>query len=493
MSERPPTPQNCCDGFNRSQAIRRVLASGKRPVAREWDSRMPIPAGVGIDRRRFLLGAAGGLLTVYGAERLGLTNPVLGDGIARAAETQGPSSPILVSVFLQGGVDSLALLGPAGDATYEKLRPTLAVPATSGLQLREDPSLYWHPSASSFQQLHNAGRMTVIPGIGYTDPDMSHFTSRHYWEVGVTDAEIETGWLGRYLDIAGSATNPFQGLSLDGQMNPTLATARSPVAAIDQPDNFSTYINGVWGDAFDWAMDAASSLGDAQRRSHDPAIAQVAQAASEVGIVRRTLKPFATASGGPAYTSPVTYPTSGDSDFPQRLAGLAAMIAAGVPLRCVALTTDTQFDTHSAQVGTFDPGIQLAADSLAAFQADLEARGLADRVLVHVWSEFGRRAQENGSDGTDHGAAGTGLLIGSRVAGGMLGEFPSLSDLDVNGNQRENVDFRGLFCSLLEQWFDHDAGPVIPSAARFPRYQLLGTGAVTTTTTPATTLPLASG
>ena len=484
-----PSVSNCCDGFSRSQAIRSVLAAGRAPVDREWDPRMPTPAGVRIDRRRLLLGAAGGLLSVYGAGRLGLTDRVLGDGIAQAAANQSSTSPILVSVFLQGGVDSLALLGPAGDPTYVKLRPTLAVPATSGLSLREDPSLYWHPSASSFSQLHNAGQVTLIPGIGYTDPDMSHFTSRHYWEVGVTDTELETGWLGRYLDVVGSPTNPFQGLSMDGQMNPTLATAKNPVAAIDQPDNFSMYINGVWGGAFEWAMDSASSLGDAQRHSHDPAIAQVAQAASEVGIVRRTLKPFVNANGGPAYTSPVTYPTSVASDFPQRLAGLAAMIAAGVPLRCVALTTDSQFDTHSAQVGTFDPGIKLAADSLAAFQADLEARGIADRVLVHVWSEFGRRAQENGSNGTDHGAAGTGLLIGSRVAGGMLGEFPSLGNLDVNGNQVENVDYRGVYCSLLEQWFDQDAAAVIPGARSFPRYQILGTGAVTTSTTATTTTP----
>jgi uncharacterized protein (DUF1501 family) len=473
-----PTPArspagNCCDGFSRSQAIRRVLSEGRGSVAREWDPRMPIPAGVGVDRRRLLLGAAGGLLSVYGAGRLGLTDRVLGDGIAQAATSQSSSSPVLVSVFLQGGVDSLALLGPAGDPTYQKLRPTLAVPATSGLSLPEDTSLYWHPSAASFSQLHNAGLLTVIPGIGYTDPDMSHFTSRHYWEVGATDTELETGWLGRYLDVVGSKTNPFQGLSLDGQMNPTLATAKNPVAAIDQPDNFSMWINGVWGDAFDWAMESASALGDRQRHSGDPAIAQVAQAASEVGIVRKALKPFVNAKGGASYVSPVTYPKSGDSDFPQRLAGLAAMISAGIPLRCVALTTNTQFDTHSAQVGTFDPGITLAADSLAAFQADLGARGIADRVVVHVWTEFGRRAQENGSKGTDHGAAGTGLLIGSRVAGGMLGEFPSLNKLDVNGNQRENVDYRGVYCSLLEQWFDQDAGAVIPGAKALPRYQLL--------------------
>ena len=149
------------------------------------------------------------------------------------------------------------------------------------------------------------------------------------------------------------------------------------------------------------------------------------------------------------------------------------MISHGVPLKCVALTTGVQFDTHSSQTTTFDTGVQLVSDSLAAFQADLEARGVDNRVLVHVWSEFGRRAQENGSDGTDHGASGTSLLIGSRVNGGMIGEFPALSKLDVNGNQVVNVDFRGVYASLLEQWFDHDASPVIPQAHRFPRYQLL--------------------
>ena len=353
------------------------------------------------------------------------------------------------------------------------------------MTFREDPSLTWHPSAASFAQLHDAGKVTVFPGIGYSSPDMSHFTSRHYWEVGATDASLLTGWMGRYLDVVGDATNPFQGLSMDGQINPTLATAKNPTAAIDQPNNFAVYLSGVWGDAAEWALDSASALGDAQRHSRDPAIAQVAGAASEVGIVRQTLQPFRTTNtnpGGPsgstpnpgaAYGSSVTYPNASTGDLPSRLAGLAAMIAAGVPLHCVALTTDTQFDTHSGQAQTFDSGVKLVADSLAAFQADLEARGVDGRVLVHVWSEFGRRAQENGSDGTDHGAAGTSLLIGSRVNGGMIGEFAPLNQLDPNGNQQENVDYRGVYCSLLEQWFGQDAAPVIPGAGGFPRYQLL--------------------
>jgi uncharacterized protein (DUF1501 family) len=253
---------------------------------------MPVPAGTGIDRRRFLAGAAGGLLSVYGAERLGLTPRLLGEGIAEAA--QGPASPVLVSIFLAGGIDSLSMLAPIGDPLYAKLRPTLAVPAGAGLPFAEDPRLHWHPSAASFAGLHAAGKVTVFPGIGYRSPDMSHFTSRHYWEVGATETRLQTGWLGRYLDAVGTDANPLQGLSMDGEMNPTLATARNPVAAIDRPEDFSLWLNGVWGDVFGWTLDSASALGDALQHSSDPALAHVAGAAAEVGSVRRRWLPSGT-------------------------------------------------------------------------------------------------------------------------------------------------------------------------------------------------------
>jgi uncharacterized protein (DUF1501 family) len=168
----------------------------------------------------------------------------------------------------------------------------------------------------------------------------------------------------------------------------------------------------------------------------------------------------------------VPYPT-GDS-FPQRLQGLAAMISAGLPLRCVALEATGEYDTHASQVSALGPALQTTAASLYAFQRDLEARGVADRVLTLVWTEFGRRAKENGSGGTDHGAAGTGFLVGSRVAGAQVGEFPGLgSGLDADGNLRATADFRGLYASLLEQWLQFDAARVIPNAARFARPTLI--------------------
>jgi uncharacterized protein (DUF1501 family) len=178
-------------------------------------------------------------------------------------------------------------------------------------------------------------------------------------------------------------------------------------------------------------------------------------------------------SGDNNYGSPVQYPQV-NSGFPRQLAGLAAMLAAKLPLRCVAVTAPGEYDTHSDQPQALADGLDVTARTLLAFQRDLEARGLADRVLTLVWTEFGRRGEENGSDGTDHGAAGAAFLIGSRARGKMVGEFPGLSNgLDRDGNLRPTSDFRGVYSALLEQWLGADAGGVIPGARSFARPALV--------------------
>jgi uncharacterized protein (DUF1501 family) len=408
---------------------------------------MPTPAGTGLSRRSFLAKSAGLALSVYGASRL----PLFDDGIAAAAS--GPAQPVLVSVFLEGGADALSVLFPSGDPDYRRLRPHLALPASAGTPFAEDDRLRWHPAAGGLVALHGERKVTVMPAIGYDHPDQSHFTSRHYWEVGAAETSLRTGWMGRYLDRVGTPDNPLQGLSLDDQLAPALATAHVPVASVDGPDQYDFWSNRVWGEVEQRMLDAIGSLGDIG--------AQAAQ-------LRDQLLPFAS-----GFTSPVAYPQSKD-EFPKRLAGLAAMIAAGLPLRCVALTAPGHYDTHSDQAADLTAGLQLTSDSLLAFQRDLEARGVADRVLVHVWSEFGRRGAENGSAGTDHGAAGVGFLIGTRVKAQMIGEFPGLKNgLDDDGNLKPTADFRGLYCALLEQWFGADADGIVPNAARFARPQVV--------------------
>ncbi len=149
------------------------------------------------------------------------------------------------------------------------------------------------------------------------------------------------------------------------------------------------------------------------------------------------------------------------------------MLASGLPIRCAAISAPGGFDTHDSQAESFDTDVKTAADTIAAFQADLEARGLADRVITLVWSEFGRRPEENDS-GTDHGAGGAAYVIGTQVAGTMIGEFPGLAQLDDDDNLRATSDFRGLYCSIIEQWFGEDAGAVIPDAGSFARPVLIG-------------------
>ena len=226
----------------------------------------------------------------------------------------------------------------------------------------------------------------------------------------------------------------------------------------------------MWGEVETRMLSAIGALG---ATDGDPAFAAAAGVTAQVDRLRNQLLPFQGTSSTPGFTSPVIYPTSSDA-FPHRLAGLAAMLAGGLPLRVVALTAPGHYDTHSNQAGDLAQGLQLTADSLLAFQRDLETRGLADRVLVHVWSEFGRRAQENGDAGTDHGAAGVGFLIGTRAKGQMIGEFPGLQNgLDADGNVKATSDYRGVYASLLEQWLGVDAGLVIPDAASFSRSTLV--------------------
>jgi uncharacterized protein (DUF1501 family) len=452
----------CCDEFSRSSLLRRAAEAGAGLPAIEPG--MPLPAGTGLDRRSFVARSVGLALAVYGAGSLRI--PALEDGILEAASA-APASPVLVSIFLDGGVDTLSLLSPVGDPDYRKLRPKLALP-DSGLRVGGDDRLRWHPSTAAFKTLHDEGKLALVPAVGYRDADQSHFTSRHYWEVGATNPRMRTGWLGRYLDRVGSTENPLQGLSLDGELTPSLATGRVPVAALRGADEYSFWAPGVWGEVNDKMLDAIGALG-ATRKSGDRALAAAGEVATQSDRLRRQLAPFK--SGG--LVSPVVYPKH-ESDFPERLAGLVSMLGAGLPLRVVALNAFGMYDTHSDQPEQLAEALKVTSESLLAFQRDLEARGLSDRVLTLVWSEFGRRAEENGSDGTDHGAAGTAMVIGSRVRGGLVGELPALRNgLDRDGNLRATVDYRSVYCSLLEQWLGTDAGGVIPNARAYARIGLV--------------------
>jgi uncharacterized protein (DUF1501 family) len=453
---------NCgCNDYSRTQLLRRAAAEAGQGLP-AIEPGMPLPAGTGLTRRSFVSRATGLALSVYGAASLG--PKAFEYGIASAAAQAPANDPILVSIFLSGGADALTLLAPtSAHPQYAQWRPTLALPAGQGTPLAEDPSLRFHPSLGGVAELYGEGKVTVMPAIGYDDANQSHFTSRHYWEVGEVNPWGRWGWLGRYLDHHGVADNPLQGLTLGYDLQPALAAHDVPVATVGQPDDYDFWTPGVWGDVQDKMLDAFGDLGDPP--TSDAGLAQARGAVAATGRLRDQLAPFQDGFTTPAG---VTYP---NGDFAGRLRALAAMLDGGLPLKVVAIEAGG-YDTHSNQLDSLPGDLLEIGNTLRAFQRDLEARGLQDRVLVHVWSEFGRRPEENGS-GTDHGAAGTGFLIGSKAKGEMVGEFPGLAVLDEDDNLRNTADFRGVYCALLEQWLGVDAGPIIPNASSFARPTLV--------------------
>ena len=200
----------------------------------------------------------------------------------------------------------------------------------------------------------------------------------------------------------------------------------------------------------------------------DPILHQARQAQQNASNLRNQL-------ATPLGTSSVTYPAN--NGLGNDLRSLVLLLKAGLPIRACAVEGNGGFDTHTDQIGSFGNNIQSNALALKAYQDHLDAEGLSDRVITFVWSEFGRRPEENDSLGTDHGAAGVGFLIGGRATGNTIGEFPTLDStgIDQNGNVRATTDFRGVYCSVIEDFLNTDSAMVIPGADTLPRYPVVTT------------------
>ncbi len=449
-----------CRDYTRSQLLHRAAAqAGKGLPAIETG--MPTPAGTGLSRRSFLSRSAGLALAVYGATRLPLS--ALEAGIAQAATPQ----KVLVSIFFDGGIDSLNVLAPVNDSTYQNLRPTIGLhlnDSPAPLSFSEDANLFWHPSAASLRTLHGEDKVTVFPAIGYASPNQSHFTSRHYYEIGEVQVGANTGWLGRYIEQVGADDNPLQGISLSNELSPALATPSKPVAAVEAVTNYD-----LWSYAGSDPVEANmfTSFGNLGGFPSDsPAMTQARRAIGQTEQVREQL------SGFGDFTSPVAnlYPVN--NGLSDQLSGLAAMLGAGLPVQVATMSAVGGYDTHENEANTLSSNLKGTCDTVLAFQRDLEARGLDDRVLIEMWSEFGRRPEENGG-GTDHGAGGLAFVVGKHAGGTMIGGFPGLTSLDPQENLLHTSDFRSMYCTLLESWLGVDAGPIIPGADSLTRYSTL--------------------
>jgi uncharacterized protein (DUF1501 family) len=464
-----------CKDFTRAAVMRHAAAqaAGAGNGLRAIEPGMPTPAGTGLSRRAFLARSSGLALAVFGGGAL--APRAFEEGIADAMGAARQNT-VLVSVFLDGGLDTLALLAPVDDPTYQALRPTLRAAPDAALAFRDDPRLQWHGAAAPLKALHEESKLTVVPAIGYSSPNQSHFTSRHFYEVGELNEAGQVGWLGRWLDRNGRPDNPLQGLSLDTTLAPALAAARMPVAAVSSPTNYALGTDGVGATVRTSMNQAYGALG--RLATGDAQLAQARGAAAQVVGIQDSL---ASLFGQPISDTPAGVAYPGNSGFGNRLRALAKMLHMGLPIRCVAIDGNGGYDTHENQAATLTTNLAQFSQALRAFQADLEGRlengvPLAERVIVHVWSEFGRRPAENGS-GTDHGAAGASLLMGtaSNIAKGMEGEFTGVATLDNRQNLRMSTDFRSVYRTLLEDWLGGDITGVLPNASQFANLGLIKT------------------
>ncbi|MGA2395427.1 MAG: DUF1501 domain-containing protein [Candidatus Lustribacter sp.] len=399
-------------------------------------------------RNAFLLGAVSGLAVV------GHTAGFFSRALAQAAPSTGDER-VLVVVYFQGGNDGLNTVVPFGLPAYYSYRPSLAVARNDVLRLNATVGL--NPVLAPFKKMYDAGQVAIVQGVGYPNPDYSHFRSTAIWETAAPDKYLSTGWLGRYLDAANlPAANLFNAIAVSDVLPEVLVADRVDVAAVAQLNGYglTSDRNKTLGrDEFHSFVQGA----DVPFRS--PYLALVASIEDHAQRGAEEL-PQLVAGYKPAGTYPAT-------PFGRSLALAAQVIGSKLGTRVLYVQLGS-FDTHTTQKATQDRLLGDFADGISAFYADLAAHGSEGRVLTMTFSDFGRRVAENGSRGTDHGSAAPVFVIGGGVKGGLYGEQPALDNLD-NGNLRFTTDFRSVYATVLEKWLHRPpAGIVGPGFTQLP-------------------------
>jgi uncharacterized protein (DUF1501 family) len=289
--------------------------------------------------------------------------------------------------------------------------------------------------------------LAIIPAADYNPPNRSHFESRDYWFAGAL-SQLQTGWLGRWLDAYGSTTNPLQAVSLDSNLSKQIRSSKAPVCALEGLQGVGFSVPGVTGDV-------NSEVG---RLSTIPVGAGNDALGRSRGMWGLTVDVANRLTAIPAGAPAPGYPPN--SGLSQKLQLAATLLSAGLGTRVVTIDWGS-FDTHGDQLAGQDPQLTTLSRALAAFKADLTARGVEQNVVTMVFSEFGRRLEESDSKGTDHGSGGPIMLSGSAVKGGLAGEHPGVN-VDQDGDLVVKTDFRTVYQALIAEWLGGDPNAILP-------------------------------
>ncbi len=360
------------------------------------------------------------------------------------------ASRTLVVIELAGGNDGLNTVIPYADEAYYRVRPSLGIAREESQVIT--PELALHPALSPVADLYRAGQVALIQGVGYPDPTYSHFRAMEIMKSGVPERYEAIGWLGRYLDlVAGGEDDNWTGMRVGGQIDHALRSGHSQVPVVASAGAYTIQTDPRHGGDRANRLNAFQALNraGADGRAMIPLVEDTAHAAY---VSARELAGLVS-----SYNTTVEYP--GQNGLAQGLKLMAQVIMADVGLQ-VGYLTIGGFDTHANQKNVHAQLLGQFATAVRAFQDDLAAHGVADRVMLLTTSEFGRRVAENGSAGTDHGSAEPFFVIGSGVKGGAYGRRPSLTDLD-NGNFKYTTDFRSVYATLLRDWLRGDVTAIL--------------------------------
>jgi uncharacterized protein (DUF1501 family) len=361
----------------------------------------------------------------------------------------GKDAPILVVIQLAGGNDGLNTVVPYADDAYHAARPNLGL--KPGAVLKVDGYLGLNPKLAGFKALYDEGHLALVQGVGYPNPNRSHFRSTEIWQAASdADKNDPYGWLGKYFDSCCKGEDPTVGVSIGGERPQAFASPNPTGVSFSRPEQYR------WVHGKDAAGEDVFEQLNRPDENAGGSIGMIgAASAPEMGaldFLQRTALDARMSSDrileiSKKFRAEVEYPRTRLADS---LHLVARMIAGGLPTR-VYYVSQGGYDTHTNQAGTHDRLMGELNDAVSAFCGDMKKQGNFGRVMLMTFSEFGRRVAQNGSSGTDHGAAAPLFVVGGGVKPGVYGKHPSLTELK-DGDLVFGTDFRSVYATVLERW-----------------------------------------
>jgi uncharacterized protein (DUF1501 family) len=390
----------------------------------------------------------------------------------------GKDSTILIVLQMAGGNDGINTVVPYGSDYYYKARPRIGIKADQILKLNDMVGL--HPALTSFKDLYDNGHLSIVQGVGYPNPNRSHFRSTEIWQTASDSETFEKyGWIGKYFDNACSGSDPTVGVCVGNQMPQSFSSQGGKGIAVNNPQSYR-FINSENGNDAQMMEQSYRELnGQNLEANSGGTISSISGSAagqkqgSVMDFLERTALDAQVSSDevraiSARVQNQSTYP---GSQLGNSLKLVAKLIGGGLSTR-IFYVSQGGYDTHTNQLGAHQRLLQDLGDSVKAFMEDMKAQGNMQRVLLMTFSEFGRRVSDNANSGTDHGAAAPMFVVGDRVKAGLLGKYPSLAPDELfQGDIKFTVDFRTVYASVLENWLKTRSEPIL--GRRFEPMQLV--------------------